>query len=376
MKKLKILLVSQGFYPENSPRSFRATELAKEFALQGHDVTVLTNPKEFDLTEFANNVGIKIKYTSNINLSEINFGRIKGLLFYLNRLIVRFLLLFFEFPYIKLTFAINKALSKEYEKYNLLISFSVPYPVHWGVALSHKKRNWIADNWVADCGDPYYLDKLDSFKKPFYFKWIEKWMFNKVDFITVTRIDFKVNYFPEFHHKIVEIPQGFDFSKIQMYHGLYKQNVIPKFAFAGRFGGKSRDPKTLIYCLENISTNFKCIIYTENKNVITSILPENLKEKVIVQSFLPREDLLIELSKMDFLVNLEFNPLNQSPSKLIDYAITGRPIININKKTLVQDFEIFKEFLSGNYNNAFVVPELEKYNIKNVSQSFLTLAGF
>ena len=34
------LLVSVSFYPENSPRSFRATELAKELCRQGHKVLV------------------------------------------------------------------------------------------------------------------------------------------------------------------------------------------------------------------------------------------------------------------------------------------------------------------------------------------------
>lgn len=38
----KILIISRSFYPMNSPRSFRTTELAKEFARQGHEVRALT----------------------------------------------------------------------------------------------------------------------------------------------------------------------------------------------------------------------------------------------------------------------------------------------------------------------------------------------
>ncbi len=40
--KLRLLLVSNAFYPEISPRSYRATELAREFCRQGHDVVVVT----------------------------------------------------------------------------------------------------------------------------------------------------------------------------------------------------------------------------------------------------------------------------------------------------------------------------------------------
>jgi hypothetical protein len=37
----KILIISRSFYPMNSPRSFRTTELAKEMASNGHDITLL-----------------------------------------------------------------------------------------------------------------------------------------------------------------------------------------------------------------------------------------------------------------------------------------------------------------------------------------------
>jgi len=36
MERKKILIVSASFYPENSPHSFRTTELTKEFARQQH----------------------------------------------------------------------------------------------------------------------------------------------------------------------------------------------------------------------------------------------------------------------------------------------------------------------------------------------------
>jgi len=376
MTNLKILLVSQGFYPENSPRSFRATELAKELARKGHEVTVLTNPKEIDLTSFSEKFGFKVKYTKKVNLREFNLNRTSGFLFFINRIIVRFLLLFFELPYSKLVFAFSRAIKNEREKYNLLISFAVPYPTHWAVALTHKKENWIAEKWIADCGDPYFLEKIDSFKKPIYFKWIEKWMFRKVDAIAITRIDFKVNYFQEFHNKIIEIPQGFDFSNLQRLKDHYQPNNIPCFAYAGRFGGKNRDPRTLFYCLESLSLDYKCILFTDQSAGLKQLLPAKLNNKVILRDFLPRDELLMELSKMDFLINIEFDPISQSPSKLIDYALTGRPILNINKKTIDRDILVLKEFLSANYRNAFEVPDIEKYNIKLVAQSFLSLAGF
>ena len=46
MDKKKILIVTRAFYPTQSPRSFRATELAKELYRQGHDVTVMAPRRE------------------------------------------------------------------------------------------------------------------------------------------------------------------------------------------------------------------------------------------------------------------------------------------------------------------------------------------
>ena len=56
----KILIITHGFYPEISPRSFRATELVKEFVRQGHEVTVIA-PKRNGLDKFLNQHAIAFK---------------------------------------------------------------------------------------------------------------------------------------------------------------------------------------------------------------------------------------------------------------------------------------------------------------------------
>ena len=75
---------------------------------------------------------------------------------------------------------------------------------------------------------------------------------------------------------------------------------------------------------------------------------------------------------MDFLVNFEFDPTNQAPSKLIDYSLTKRPILMIKNKEF--DDNIIHEFLNKNFMNRFNYPDIEIYNIKNVAKQFLELA--
>ena len=57
----KILLVTNGFFPEISPRSYRATELAKEFCRQGHEVTVISKLREYNYSEFLSEWPINLK---------------------------------------------------------------------------------------------------------------------------------------------------------------------------------------------------------------------------------------------------------------------------------------------------------------------------
>ena len=56
----KILIISRTIFPHIAPRSHRATELAKELARQGHDVTLAAVLGKFDYSQFQEETKIKI----------------------------------------------------------------------------------------------------------------------------------------------------------------------------------------------------------------------------------------------------------------------------------------------------------------------------
>src|SRR5690606_25284138 len=91
--------------------------------------------------------------------------------------------------------------------------------------------------------------------------------------------------------------------------------------------------------------------------------------RVILHDIIPREDLLYELSKMDFLVNLENVGERQTPSKLIDYAIVDRPVLSINSSEI--ECEKIRAFLSGNYRDQYHLLDIARYRIENIGCSFL-----
>jgi hypothetical protein len=79
-----------------------------------------------------------------------------------------------------------------------------------------------------------------------------------------------------------------------------------------------------------------------------------------------------ELDKLDFVVNLENENLpGQIPSKLIDYAILRKPILNIVPNN--PNMELISEFLNGNFSNSLVIENPEQYHITNVYRSFMSL---
>ena len=137
MKK-KILIVSKYFYPQNSPRSFRTTELTKEFAKLGHDVTLIIpkNDKIHPTFEKAYNITIKDLGKRKFTEIDVRPDESKALIFF-KRALRRVLLLLFEYPDIELMFLVKKALKNE-KNYDLLISIAAPHTIHWGVAWEWK----------------------------------------------------------------------------------------------------------------------------------------------------------------------------------------------------------------------------------------------
>jgi len=367
---MNILVVSKSFYPQNSPRSFRTTALVKEFSKQGHKVTLLTFKDDVLHKPFEKEYNIKIKDLGKRKYKEINYNSKIKLISMTKRFLRRVLLQVFEYPNIELTFLVRKAL-KVQSNYDLLISIAAPHTVHWGVAWARKTNHNIAKIWVADCGDPYYLNVHDSFKKLFYFKYLEKWFSKKADYITMPFIGLKKYFFKEFEKKYKAIPQGFDFKEVNLFEKSLNNDVVT-FGFAGGFMKNSRDPRKFFDYLLTVKTPFRFILF--NRQVeFTNPYKKILGNKLIINDYIPRDKLLYELSKMDFLVNFEFDDTNQIPSKLIDYSLTRRPILLIKNKEFKEN--TIDEFLSKEYKNQFKLAGLEKYKIENVAQSFLKLAS-
>ncbi len=365
---MKILIVSNAFVPEVSPRSFRTTELAQELARQGHTVKVITHQAKEQL-EIASKFGIEFK-----DLGKYTWKPVKvkgtGLIRLWFRFWARMLLWFFEYPSIELVWMVKRALKNE-SGYDLLISIAAPFPVHWGVATCRKKAGDIAKIWVADCGDPYMGQENDTFKPMFYFKYVEKWFCKKADYLTVPTEGSIQAYYSEFHEKIKVIPQGFKFEDIKK-HPLHGDDKKVIFGYGGMFIPGKRDPSEFLnFLLSKTNINYEFHIYTATPQFVASF-SEKSNGKIKVFDPIKREQLLAAMSEMDFVVNFENVGSKQTPSKLIDYAIINKPILSIK----TGDFNelVANQFLGKNYEAALRIDNPDRYRIENVTSAFVKLS--
>lgn len=368
MSQKRILIISRSFYPTVSPRSFRATELAKEFAREGHKVKVLTSFKsDVNYEKLSASLGVEFKNYGKESFRTIRYNG-NGLLRIIVMMVNRLLLMLFEFPDIQIMRLVARAL-KEENGHDLLISVAVPYPVHWGVAWARNSRHQIATTWVADCGDPYMGDRIDTVRKLFYFKYVEKWFSRKADYITVPTLESIEGYYEEFRNKIKIIPQGFNFNEVKYSGKAFNEPI--RFAYAGNIIPVNRDPRPFLDFLSTLSCDFIFTIFTRKVDLIKGF-KSKLGAKLEIRDYIPRDELLPLLASMDFLVNFDNNTTIHTPSKLIDYAIVKRPILNIKSDL---DKSLISSFLSRDYTRAYKIDNMEQYNIINIAKNFLDLFG-
>lgn len=362
MDKKRILIVSRAFYPMIAPRSYRATELAKEFARQGHDVVALIHKREHDYSGFEAQYSTEIR--DFVKGKWFEFPKSNNPIAKLFKGILKY---FFIFPDIQLVKLVKEALLNE-KDYDLVISIAIPFPVHWGVAKAMKRNHLLTKVWVADCGDPFMGNKEQKVRFPFYFHFVEQWFCTKPDYISIPIEEARNAYPRKCRKKIRVIPQGFNFQS----NFVKKQveNQFPHFAYAGSLTKGIRDPQSFLEYLSQLNIDFRFTCYTRDISLFDPFR-RILGSKLEIKDYIPREELLNELGNMDFLVNFENRERVQSPSKLIDYALVGRPILAVQSNQ--SEWGTADEFLKGNYTNGFVIPDISKYDIKNVTKQFLSL---
>ncbi len=59
---MKILIIAYHFYPDVTPRAFRAFELVKQLAKEGHEVTILLPKSDFDYKDICEKYNFSVDF--------------------------------------------------------------------------------------------------------------------------------------------------------------------------------------------------------------------------------------------------------------------------------------------------------------------------
>lgn len=371
MKLKSVLIVSSFFAPENTPRAFRVTALAQRLAARGAEVTVLLPNKQIYHNSGFDSEGVELIFANTaVEPAEVTMTRkSRGSL--LPKWIKEMILFFVSHEYIiKYNRGIERRFSSLEGDFDLILSVSYPVAIHRAVVAGLRKNRKLKHRVLAaEFSDPPFHSEYWQSIFPYYKHVMRRWGKRFDYFITPTDIAVECYqpYMP--NDRIKVIPQGFDLSGVELHE--YRPNSVPTFAYAGRFYEKIRDPEFLFKYLCSLDIEFCFKIYANISDPYFDAMVSRYEAlssgRIVRCEPLGREQLIAEISSMDFLVNLEYTTKNATPIKLIDYGMARRPIISFRESNF--DASKFRAFLSGDYSDAVAI-DLSPFDIDRVCSQF------
>ncbi|MBK9193326.1 MAG: hypothetical protein IPM77_18570 [Crocinitomicaceae bacterium] len=245
-------------------------------------------------------------------------------------------------------FTASRQLKKSVADFDLIISIGLPVNSHLAVSRAINKKQHRAV-LMADYGDPYSFSKI--IRPPKWHRFMEKRMLKKFDFILIPteKAIPSFLYFKK-EEQIKIIPQGVRQKDIKL-KKYESKGTIPHFIFAGNFYTGVREPSEILDFLKTSERQFQFTIYTNvNDQVNMSFLHPYLnhdEKRFIVRDLLERDTCIFELSGADFLVNISNTVDEHSPSKMIDYCLSKRPVYSYVPGKF--DASRLEDFMDGNY---------------------------
>lgn len=356
---MKILIISKFTQPWNTPRAFRTAELSEQLVKMGHEVTLCVITGNHDYSEYEKRTGIHIKniktrFIPDGTKSPGFFDKVMGRLF--GNLLA--------WPNVEFHFLISRII-EENPGMDMLITIAMPHQIHYGAARAKKKHPEIfPKTWICDCGDPFMLNPFCHLPK--YMKYFEDMWCTACDYIAVpTNTSYK-GYYEPYWGKIRVIPQGFDFSKTPI--SQYKKNNVPTFLFTGAIH-PGRSPIKFMDYLLTVDFDYKFYLYM--RSPLDDKYVEQSDGRIEYKIGYGRKDIIKACSEMDFLINIKNINDSQTPSKLIDYSISKRPILSVSDDFV--ESEEFLQFVREDYSSQLIVSNLDEYRIENVAQAFVDL---
>lgn len=253
-------------------------------------------------------------------------------------------------------------------EYDGLITVSHPFTGHMlGLKLA---KLGLKIPWIVDIGDPFYflentpVNNTKIYKKLNY-KY-EKSVLNSATFVTVTTHQTLVRYaelFSESADRLRVIPPLLTANGQQDdLPNVFTNNDKIRMAFVGTLYKNIRDPKFLLALFKKllateVGYKLELHFFGNYEECTEEFQPydELLEKKIFIHGLVSHALANQAMREADIMVNIGNGTLYQLPSKLVEYAATGKRVLNLAKT--INDSSA--EFLKG-YPLAFNIVEEQK----------------
>ncbi len=227
-------------------------------------------------------------------------------------------------------------------QYDAMISVSPFFTAHL-VGESLRKRI-SSGRWLVDCGDPFSFQELEPHNNPALYRTlnrrVERRIFHKADAVSVTTPQTASIYaaqFPESAAKIhvipplVSSPPGPDAKS-------NRRDDRVRMMFAGALYPATRRPDFLLKLFDGLmqipelADRLELHIYGDSTLVRSAFQPhQELIERgrVVLHGMVSRQAIGEAMAQADILINIGNQTPYQLPSKVIEIASTGKPILNL-----------------------------------------------
>lgn len=327
---MRILFVTQYFYPEN----FKSNDIAFELASRHHDVTVLTGIPNYPQGHYFEGYNIfkrRNEYIKGVKVKRaflIPRGDGGG---------VRLAINYFSWAFVASVWAFFLSLFHRYDA----ILVHEPSPITQGIpAIIVKKMQripmyfWVLDLW------PESLISAGGVRNKrviSFFTYIVKWVYNNSDKILISSRGFKKSILEKgnYENKLIYFPNW-----AEDIFSTSKDETLPKLPtgfivmFAGNIG-EAQDFENIMSCALKLKdkkdVKFVFVGDGRKKAWVDAFIQENSLEDTVftmgrfpltmMPSFFKRADLMLLSLKDELIFNLTV------PAKLQAYMTAGRPVV-------------------------------------------------
>ncbi len=360
--KNKILIICYDYLPLETPNSFRWSSIAEYWVQQGYDVYMVcawkpgSQRKEILNGVYVHRVGgifeetirrwIMKKHQSIVlnQTQESSHLTVKQRLILLIKRLHDITWKKIYWPdYACLWFlpAYKKA-DMLLKRHNIkkLISVSLPFTGH--LVGYFVKKKYSKTTWVVDIIDPSFFSDFSPTNNGLFYsglnRAVERKIFRKAQAVSVLTKSIQEKYsglFPQSSHKITVNPNLLYYNK-DTKSSLFQDNKKIRLVFVGTLNRTTRGPEHLLQIFEMLLQTeiaeslelhfFGGIDYCEEQFIPYQ---ELMSKRIFLHGRVSRKDAIRAMYSADILVNIGNSNPYQEPSKVIEYASIGKPIINI-----------------------------------------------